>query len=181
MGHTELDLAMQYHKTGRPFLWAGGVNGSKLPNYVSRMNERYGPEEAEQVLITGPPHAMIFPNLFLSEMNIMTVDPRGPEETVTLTTPVFLAGADELNRRTALQNSGAMGPAGLFIADDGEIADRNQVALHTVKPSWLDLSRGVEREQQQGLGEMSEYPSDETAQRGMWRHYRALMAGAVNE
>ncbi|MHC1561199.1 aromatic ring-hydroxylating oxygenase subunit alpha [Actinomycetospora sp. C-140] len=175
MGHTEVDFRPQYRRDGREMVWSGAVRRERLGDYVPRLEQRHGEQEAHEVLVDGPPHVMVFPNLFLSQMNIMVIDPVSAEESAAYTTPVFLAGARELNRRTALQCSGAMGPAGLIIADDAEIGDRNQVALHTVEPSFLDISRGVERETAEGAVQESKWGGDETTQRGIWRSYRDLM------
>jgi len=175
MGHTEVDFRPQYRRDGRPLIWSGAVPYDKLGDYVPSMTERYGAQETDRILIDGPPHTMIFPNLFLSQMNIMIIDPVSAEESVAFTTPIFMAGADKLNRRTALQCSGAMGPAGLIIADDAEIGDRNQVALHTVKPEWLDITRGLERQSDDGVVQESAWGGDETPQRGIWTAYRRAM------
>lgn len=92
------------------------------------------------------------------------------------TTPVFFEGMHDINDRVSLQCTGAMGPAGLIIADDAEIGDRNQIALHTTAPDWLDISRGVDRETSDGEdAQVSSHGGDETPMRGMWSHYRDLM------
>ncbi|MHC1563616.1 aromatic ring-hydroxylating oxygenase subunit alpha [Actinomycetospora sp. C-140] len=178
MGHTEIDFRRQYRRIGKPLHWSGVTNPAKLGDYVPRMAEKYGAARSEQVLVDGPPHVMVFPNLFLSQMNVMVIDPVGAEESTAFTTPVFLSGAPELNRRTAQQCSAAMGPAGMIVADDAEIGERNQLALHTVAPAALDLSRGLEREVtvEQDGSTSSPHGGDETSLRAIWRTYRALMS-----
>lgn len=175
MGHTELDFPARNRAIGRRFGWSGGVSDERVAHYVAAMRAAYGVEEADRAAIEGPPHTMLFPNVFLAEMNIMVIEPISPNETVTHTTPVLLAGGEELNHRTLLQFTGAMGPSGMIIADDVEISERNQLALHTAEPKWLDLSRGVENDRPFGAGQESPVGSDETAHRGIWAHYRSLV------
>ena len=59
------------------------------------MEQAYGAETAHDALVVGPPHTLIFPNLFLAEMNIMIVEPLGSGETIAYTTP----GADSRTHR----------------------------------------------------------------------------------
>jgi len=175
-GHTELDFRPQYAKDGRLMQWVGAVKEDRVRGYVDALNARHGAEYARQVLLEGPPHVVVFPNLFLSQMNIVVFDPISAEQTAMYTTPVFFEGMDDINDRISAQCSGAMGPAGLIIADDAEIGDRNRVALHTSFPEWLDISRGRDREKSEGEdAQVSSWGGDETPQRGMWSAYRDLM------
>ncbi len=89
---------------------------------------------------------MIFPNLFLGEMNLAIIDPLAPDLTVHHHTPLLLAGvAPEFNRRVLRQSEAAMGPAGFLLPDDATAAERMQIAFgHS--GGWMDLSRGMERE-----------------------------------
>ena len=70
-GHIEIDFGVAYRKRGIPFEWFGRVPASKLPNYVKAMQTRYGEEKANELFCGGPPHAIIFPNLFLGELNVV--------------------------------------------------------------------------------------------------------------
>src|SRR6202023_951327 len=99
---------------------------------------------AHDTLVVGPPHTLIYPNLFLAEMNVMTVEPLSAGETIAYTPPVLLPRRPEMNRRTLRRTEGAMGPAGFLIADDGEIGARNQLGLAARDPEWVTLSRGLE-------------------------------------
>ncbi|CAM2175277.1 hypothetical protein BO443_260001 [Burkholderia orbicola] len=176
VGHTEVDFRPQYRKAGRTLQWAGAVKEERVRGYIDALSARHGEKAAHQALVEGPPHVMMFPNLFLSQMNIIVFDPISAEETAMYTTPVFFEGMDDINDRISVQCSGAMGPTGLIFADDAEIGDRNQIALHTTAPQWLDITRGLGREVDEGNNaQVSSHGGDETPMRGMWSAYRDLM------
>jgi phenylpropionate dioxygenase-like ring-hydroxylating dioxygenase large terminal subunit len=173
MGHTEIDSRPRW-RSQEPMSWTGPPAPQKVANYVRALTEAQGEERARQTLLDGPPHMVIYPNVFIAEMNLMIIQPVSAEETNTLTTPILLEGGEEMNQRTVL-NFAAMGPAGLIIADDGEVQERAQLALHTISPEWLDLSRGMDQEVLEEHGEASFDASAETAARGMWKQYQAIM------
>ena len=81
-------------------------------------------------MFEGPPHALIFPNLFLAEMNIALFYPLDAEESIQWHTPMFLKGVPELNTRLLRQSEAAMGPASFLLPEDITIASRNQAGLH---------------------------------------------------
>ncbi|MFF3404465.1 Rieske 2Fe-2S domain-containing protein [Streptomyces sp. NPDC002659] len=174
-GHTELDFRPEYRKEGTSFIWFGRASEAKFPEYVERMVRRYGAERSRQLLMDGPPHVMIFPNLFLAEMNLLVIEPIGPSLTVQRQTSVLLKGAPEINRRAMRQTEGAMGPGGLLIPDDCEMMERNQVGLTAMSPEWLTLSRGMHREYSDEDGSLASNVTDETAQRGIWKKYLETM------
>jgi phenylpropionate dioxygenase-like ring-hydroxylating dioxygenase large terminal subunit len=177
-GHAELDFGMGYRRTSTPFEWFGRVSPSKFPKYVGAMNKRYGVDKATQMLIDGPPHAIIFPNLFLAELSVVMFEPVAPDQAVQWHCPVFFKGADELDARMIRQTEGALGPGGFLVADDTTIAERNQVGLTAKDPQWLDVSRG--------LGQETPKPEEpavkvgtmvsELTNRAFWEKYKSLMA-----
>jgi len=176
-GHTELGFSHHNVAVGRPLAWAGGIAPERLGDYVPAMEAAYGAEEANRRLIAGAPHVMVFPNLCLAQMNLIVFHPLGAGECVQETAPVLLDGAPALNRRTLRQCEGAMGPAGLIIADDAEIGERTQTGLMARSPAWLELSRGLERDHTDSDGALrSPDESDETTHRGFWQHYAQVMA-----
>ncbi|MCS6924951.1 MAG: ring-hydroxylating oxygenase subunit alpha, partial [Candidatus Binatia bacterium] len=123
-----------------------------------------------------PPHAIIFPNLFLGEMNIAFIQPVSVDECIQWHTPMFLKGAGELNTRILRQSEGAMGPASFLIPEDVTIAGRNQMGLCAQQPEWIDLSRGLVREEIDSAGRRVAHLTDETTNRAFWRHYRRVMS-----
>jgi phenylpropionate dioxygenase-like ring-hydroxylating dioxygenase large terminal subunit len=170
-GHTELDFAPGY---SYPMQWAGAKPES-YPDYIETMKQAYGPEKAHEILISGPPHAVIFPNLFLGEVNVLMFQPIDVNTSVHWHAPIKLEGAPEsLNKRLVRQGVGGVGPAGFFLADDAAIAERTQVALRGRK-AHLDLSRGKEREQRKDQI-IESHLTDETTNRAFWHHYRKVMS-----
>jgi len=174
-GHSEIDHAADYAEAGTLFRWTGGVDPGKLPQYVAAMKQAYGEEEAHRRLVLGPPHAAIFPNLMLAEMNISILQPVSATETIQLTTPVMLKGGAELNTRSLRRCEGALGPAGFLIADDAEVNALLQQGLTTEQPEWVVLKRGLHSETHEPDGTISAGLMDETSQRGLWKRYRELM------
>ena len=174
-GHTELNLGPSY-KT--EMVWLGYKDSSRFPQYVAALEQAYGHDKAHESLRAGPPHTVIWPNLFIAEMNVVMFEPRGPNECVQWHTPMLLKGvSDDLNERILRQCEAALGPAGFLLADDGTISERQQISLKSGK-AWLDVSRGDEREKE-GPGDVRiGHVTDETTNRGFWKHYRKLMSRA---
>jgi phenylpropionate dioxygenase-like ring-hydroxylating dioxygenase large terminal subunit len=176
-GHSEIDYLPEYSRLDEEFVWFGRAPRAKLPRYVAAMEEAHGPEETHRAFVVGPPHTMIFPNLFLAEMNIMFVEPLAPGETIAYTTPALVPGMDELNSRMLRRTEGAMGPAGFLIADDGEIGARNQLGLASRSPEWIMLARGATTDQHDETGTVNHDKSAETPQRGLWHHWASVLDG----
>lgn len=178
-GHSDIDHASDYRTKGTTLRWTGGIEESRLPGYVAAMKNAYGEEGARQRLIDGPPHAMVWPNLFLAEMSIMIVEPVSADETIHYTTPVQLKVAEELNTRSMRRGEAATGPAGFLIADDAEIAELAQRSAANLEPEWLLISRGLHSEEVLADGTRVAGLMDECPQRGFWRQYRSVMTEAA--
>ncbi|MBC5763021.1 aromatic ring-hydroxylating oxygenase subunit alpha [Ramlibacter albus] len=177
-GHVEIDFAPDFRRRQALLGWSGDVAPERVPAYVAAMKEAYGDEEAVRRLTDGPPHAVVFPNLFLAEMNVMMIEPVGPHETIQHSTAVILEGGAEMNSRTLRRCEGALGPAGMLVADDAEIADLQRQGMASAQPEWLLLRRGMQSEVTDPDGSRSGDLKDETPQRGFWRHYRHVMSRA---
>jgi fatty-acyl-CoA synthase len=173
-GHSENDLRPEFRRLGVPMGWFGTTE-AKVPDYVRSMREKHG-EAAEQILIEGAPHVMIFPNLFIAEIQVFAIQPLAADLTVQHVTAVQLKGAPEMNRRLLQQTIGSVGPAGMLLADDTEMYERNQVGLAELRPEWLDIRRGFKRERVDERGLAIGHANDETGMRGFWAHYKELMA-----
>ena len=174
-GHIEIDWSPGYQGA---FEWFGGAPKSLVADYVVRMEQRYGTARAQQLLFEGPAHALIFPNLFLGETNIAIVQPVSVDECVHWHTPIFWKGVPEFNSRLLRQSEAGMGPASFLMPEDLAIAARNHAGLQARHVEWLELSRGLNRETMDAEGRLVSHVTDETINRALWRHYRAVMAGA---
>jgi fatty-acyl-CoA synthase len=174
-GHTEIDLRPEFRRIGQPLAWFGAT-AEKVPGYVKAMDDAYGAEAAREILIDGSPHVMVFPNLFIAEIQLFVLQPLAVDETVQHVTAVQLKGAPDINRRLLQQTIGSVGPAGLLLADDSEMYERNQRGVRALRPEWLTLKRGLHRERRDGSHTVGD-ATDEVPQRAIWRHYRELMGG----
>ena len=180
-GHVELDFRPSYTTDGA---WLG-MSAEKAEPYRRALDAAYGPSQARELLRAGPPHAMIFPNLFLGEMNLAIVEPVAPGVSIHHHTAVLLEGVDEtFNRRLLRQSEAALGPSSFIVPDDAVTAERMQQAFaasSTLRAAgaahaWIDLSRGMEREEvDEASGRRSGHVTDETTNRGFWRRYREVM------
>jgi phenylpropionate dioxygenase-like ring-hydroxylating dioxygenase large terminal subunit len=173
-GHTENDLRPEFRRIGQPMGWFGTTT-DKIPGYVENMNTTYGEATATELMIDGSPHVMLFPNLFIAEIQLFVLQPLAVDETVQHVTAVQYEGGADLNRRMLQQTIGSVGPAGFLLADDSEMYERNQRGVHTRNPEWLQLKRGVHRERLDENGHTVADATDELPQRAMWRHYKQLM------
>jgi fatty-acyl-CoA synthase len=63
----------------------------------------------------------------------------------------------------------------MLLADDTEMYERNQVGVSMLDPEWLDVRRGLIREDIDDNGFRIGGATDETGMRGFWKHYRTLM------
>ena len=174
-GHTEIDLRPAFRQLDRPLGWFG-TDESRLPAYVARMKQAYGIERAREIMVDGTPHIMIFPNLFIAEIQLFVIQPVAVDVTVQQVTALQFKDAPDLNRRMLQQTMGSVGPAGLLLADDTAMYERNQRGLRAAQPAYLYLKRGAHRERaaEQSGGRIGQV-TDEVASRGIWRHYQALM------
>lgn len=172
-GHSENDLRPEFRKFNEPMRWFGTTE-SRVPDYAARMREVYG-DEAEKIMVEGGPHVMIFPNLFIAEIQVFNIQPVAVNECVQYSTAIQLKGAPELNRRMISQSIGSVGPAGMLLADDTEMYERNQRGLQVLDPEWLDVRRGTHRETVDENGFTIGTATDEVGMRGFWSHYKSLM------
>lgn len=173
-GHTEFDLRPEWRRIGKPLEWFG-TSEARLPDYANAMNQAYGKERARQIMIDGSPHIMIFPNLFIAEIQMFVLQPVAVNETIQHVTAIQFKGAPDINRRLRQQTMGSVGPAGFLLADDTEMYERNHRGAAIRDPEWLVLMRGLHRERTDENGFKIAHSTDETTQRGIWRHYLKLM------
>ncbi len=179
-GHLELDWRPSYKQE---LSWLG-VTRERVADYFSALSERVGENAAQQMLWDGPPHAFLFPNLFLGETVIAIVEPVSPTEMIHRHTAVQFEGADgAFNERLLRQTEAAVGPASFITTDDAITAERVQAGVAGAATSWvnssrgwIDLSRGLHRETIDASGVRSSDASDETTNRGFWYRYLEIMS-----
>ncbi len=176
-GHTEIDLRPEFRKIDKPLYWFG-TSEERLPDYAAKMRAAYGDETAREIMVDGAPHVMIYPNLFIAEIQMFVLQARAVDDTVQHVTALQFKGAPDLNRRMLQQTMGSVGPAGFLLADDSEMYERNQRGVASLNPEWLYLERGTNREYRDEDGFLVGHSTDETSTRGIWRHYRSLMEAA---
>ena len=178
-GHSELDMRPQRRITGMTYSsdWSQGVPEAAQRAYTDGVEARLGKERAAQVLVDGPAHAVVFPNLFLIFQDIRWCVPVSVNETYLYYAGTVLPGApDEINQLRLRREEGAYGPAGFQLADDLEVWERNFRGLAARADEWIDMSRGV------GLpvtadeeGVPTQADLSELTIRAQWAHYRQLM------
>lgn len=173
-GHTENDLRPEFRRIGKLMNWFGTTE-ERLPEYVEKMKAAYGEEKAREIMIDGTPHVMIFPNLFIAEIQIFVIQAVAVDETIQHVTALQFKGAPDLNRRLRQQTMGSVGPAGFLLADDSEMYERTQRGVAAKNPEWNYLGRGIHREREDEEGYLVADNTDEVTTRGIWRHYRELM------
>ncbi len=176
-GHSEVDLRPEFRKRGVPMSWFG-TTAEKLPDYTARMQAAYGPEKAREIMIDGTPHVMIFPNLFIAEIQMFSIQPLSVNETVQHVTALQFKGAPDFNRRLRQQTMGSVGPAGFLLADDAEMYERSHRGVQEKNPEWVYLARGKHRERRDENGYLIGHATDDLCSRGMWQYYRSLMEAA---
>jgi hypothetical protein len=173
-GHTEVELRPEFRRRGEPLSWFG-TSPQRLPDYVARMRAAHGEDEPNEIMIDGTIHVMIFPNLFIAEIQIFVIQPLTLDDTVQHVTAIQFKGAPDLNRRMRQQTMGSVGPAGLLLADDSAMYERAQRGVQARRPELVFLARGMHRERRDGDGCLVGDITDEVPSRGIWRHYRELM------
>jgi len=178
-GHIELDFRPSFQSE---LAWLGTTR-EKVQGYCDALEARVGKARADQMLWDGPPHAFLFPNLFLGELVIAIVEPLGPGEMIHRHTSLQFEGVDDrFNQRLLRQTEAAVGPASFITSDDAITAERIQSGIGGTERrwaeggrGWIDLSRGQHRETRDEQGVLAGDLSDETTNRGFWRRYLEVM------
>lgn len=173
-GHTEIDLRPEFRKRGEELSWFG-TNKERLPDYVEQMKAAHGDEKAREIMIDGTPHAMIFPNLFIAEIQMFVIEPISVSETVQHVTAIQFKGSPDINRRLRQQTMGSVGPAGFLLADDSVMYERTHQGLQTKTGYRTYTGRGNHRERLDEDGYLVGDSTDDLPSRGIWKHYKSLM------
>jgi fatty-acyl-CoA synthase len=175
-GSAQLDLTTINRKHGGRTV-PHGWSPEAWREYLEGMERRYGAERAQEVIANGPPHFCIFPNIIFILNQFRVIQPVSVNETNIYYYPTMLKGApQEMNQRRLAETYLIHGPAGRVAPDDFEAYERNQVGFQARVNEWLVLRRGLHREHREDGGTRAGHETDETTQRGIWRHYREMMS-----
>lgn len=156
----------------------GTFDYRKHQSYVAQLEQAYGRERAEEILMQR--NIFIFPNLFLFESHIRVIQPVSVDRTYIYVHPTYLEGVDEdLNRLRLREHERFFGPSGFGAPDDIEIFVCSQAGLTTSPSPWLEFSRGMHREYVTDEGETVAHSTDETPQRSIYRQWIRLMSDAM--
>jgi fatty-acyl-CoA synthase len=150
--------------------------------YLKDLGDRVGGIDAARGLVEAdnPPMTFIFPNLVLVSYNVRVVEPVGPALSHISHYAASAKGAPEqINAGRLRLHEYAHGPASFIYADDAEVFERNQRGLDSRFQEWNILKRGLHREKIDGDGFLVGGATDETGIRGLWKHYREVMLGAI--
>lgn len=177
-GHTEIDLRPEFRKRDEEMSWFG-TTADRSPNYVEQLRAAHGAEKAREIMIDGVPHVMLFPNLFIAEIQLFVIQPTAVDETIQHVTALQFKGSDDINRRLRQQTMGSVGPAGFLLADDSEMYERTHKGLQARSPRFTYTGRGKHREERDENGYRVSNSTDDLPSRGIWRHYRKLMEAEI--
>lgn len=179
-GHSELDMRPQRRITGMTYTgeWSQGIPEAAQQKYLGDMEAFHGKEKAQQVLVDGPAHGVLFPNLFLILQELRWCVPVSVNETYLYYCPALLKGApDEINTLRLRRDEGGYGPAGFQLADDIEVWARNYRGLQARGNEWVIMNRGLHADpviDEEGV--RAQDSLSEITMRSQWRHYRELMS-----
>jgi len=174
-GHAILDFRAQNRAGGLTDASKGAALQAR-EEYIAALTGRLGAEAARELVLDGLSNVVIFPNLMFVYQDIRVVQPISPTRSIVYNWPALLEGAPAaINLARLKQQNASYGPAGMITPDDMEIFERSQRAFATTKPERLLLIRGAWRDARQPDGTLVGRATDETAHRGIWRHYREVM------
>jgi len=175
-GHCMLDIRPQRLKHyGEYEAFLRKIPGGN--EYIAAMLAKHGAERGRLlVAVAGDPHVGVFPNMQIINNQIRIMNPIAADETEILMFAVRLKGVSEaLNEVRLRQHESFYGPAGAGSPDDAEIFERAQRGMQCEVEPWIDLSRGMHREQVDADGTIVGLITDEVTQRGQARRWRELM------
>jgi len=175
-GHVMLDYRMRIYDA---------LNGDPAPEVkavtpagearLNELAERFGEDKAANMLREGGTHTFIFPNLILIGIQMRVLQPLSADRTEVCLYPTLLKWlAPEVNAIRLRSHEAFFGSASFGGPDDSEIFERVQDGCAVELEPWQLMSRGLHRERHEDgmiVGDLS----DETTQRGIWRHWKKVM------
>jgi phenylpropionate dioxygenase-like ring-hydroxylating dioxygenase large terminal subunit len=120
----------------------------------------------------------IFPNLILIGSQVRSIWPIAWNRTEVVVQPMVVRGLEHLTQQRLRTHELFYGPAGFGQPDDAEIFRRLSDGLRASGIEWVDISRGLGREQLES-GTLVGQVTDEVPQRGFYRMWKRLMTEPV--
>jgi phenylpropionate dioxygenase-like ring-hydroxylating dioxygenase large terminal subunit len=178
-GHSILDTAPK-RQVARPVnnLFRGMSSQAATDTYLASLENRFGKERTSEILGASNVNLAIFPNLLIIGVQLRQVIPVSVNRTDVYATPTTLRGVpDEINVARLRAHESFYGPAGGGAPDDVEMFNRCTAGLRVKGAEWIELTRGLEREQITPEGVISAHLTDEVPQRALYRRWREVMCG----
>ena len=176
-GHSILDTAPK-RQVARPVnnLFRGMSSQAATDTYLASLENRFGKERTSEILGASNVNLAIFPNLLIIGVQLRQVIPVSVNRTDVYATPTTLCGVpDEINVARLRAHEAFYGPAGGGAPDDVEMFNRCTAGLRVKAAEWIELTRGLEREQVSSEGIISAHLTDEVPQRALYRRWREIM------
>ncbi|RFU70498.1 aromatic ring-hydroxylating dioxygenase subunit alpha [Peribacillus saganii] len=132
-----------------------------------------------------PFNLIVFPNLGFLGSQVRVTRPISVNKTHVFLYPIMLKGVSvEENAERLRKHEGFYGPAGFGTVDDLEVGfDRVAEGLKAKGPDgeWLEISRGMNREEVDEQGIITATSSDEVSARALYKEWKRLMtAGSIS-
>jgi phenylpropionate dioxygenase-like ring-hydroxylating dioxygenase large terminal subunit len=173
-GHSELDFSPVNLASGHSQYSAGSVARSEqdFPDLVSALEARLGVEYAKKLLVGGPPHLLVFPNLAFVMQDIRFILPVSVNESTVYQFPAFLDGASDAVNNERLRRHQL---AGAVMTDDHEVLERNQRGYSGEGDFSAILERGFGQDRSDDEGYSVGSLLSESPLRNFWNAYVTLM------
>jgi benzoate/toluate 1,2-dioxygenase subunit alpha len=181
-GHSLLDMSPKRGPGPRavPSILRGQTSNSASETYLNSLIRHLGQDRTAEVLAASNVNIGVFPNLLIIGIQFRNTMPVSATRTDVHLLPTTLKGVpDEINVARLRAHEAFYGPAGGGAPDDVEMFNRCTAGLRVKGAEWLELSRGVEREQTDADGIITGNITDETTQRAFYRRWKALMCGVA--
>lgn len=146
-------------------------------DYLTAMNDAYGPERAFEVISAGGSHMSIFPNLQFTPLSLRVIRPVAVDRTtIEVFIPWYVGAPDELNLQRVRGAEGFFGQGPWGGQDDYEMFERIQTGMAATLNPWTYIGRGHEREGIDDEGLPHAGITDEMAIRRIWSFWRTAMS-----
>jgi phenylpropionate dioxygenase-like ring-hydroxylating dioxygenase large terminal subunit len=146
--------------------------------YGQAMTEAYGAEKARRLMVHNGTHIAVFPNFALIGASVRKIRPLAVDRTEILVQAAMLDGAPPAMNTLRIRGvEDFWGPASQGHADDAEVWELANLGLRNTLRPWVDLSRGLHREEVDADGTLVGQATDEGTQRELVSHWLALMTG----